>query len=48
MADAPEQEIDWAYRTVPQRHTAGRVHEWARGRVVGGSALNASPCARRR
>jgi choline dehydrogenase-like flavoprotein len=27
---------------VPQRHTAGRVHEWARGRVVGGStALNA-------
>lgn len=35
-------EIDWAYRTVPQRHTAGRVHEWARGRVVGGStALNA-------
>jgi choline dehydrogenase-like flavoprotein len=35
-------EIDWAYRTVPQRHTAGRIHEWARGRVVGGStALNA-------
>jgi choline dehydrogenase-like flavoprotein len=35
-------EIDWAYRTVPQRHTAGRLHEWARGRVVGGStALNA-------
>jgi choline dehydrogenase-like flavoprotein len=34
--------IDWAYRTVPQRHTASRVHEWARGRVVGGStALNA-------
>ena len=35
-------EIDWGYRTVPQRHTAGRIHEWARGRVVGGStALNA-------
>ena len=35
-------EIDWAYRTVPQRHTADRVHEWARGRVVGGStAINA-------
>lgn len=35
-------EIDWAYRTLPQRHTADRVHEWARGRVVGGStAINA-------
>jgi pyridoxine 4-oxidase len=35
-------EIDWAYRTIPQPHTAGRRHEWARGRVVGGStALNA-------
>ncbi len=34
--------IDWAYRTVPQHHTAGRVHDWARGKVVGGStALNA-------
>src|SRR5262245_45880811 len=34
--------IDWAYRTVPQRHTANRIHEWARGKVVGGStALNA-------
>lgn len=34
--------IDWAYRTVPQRHTAGRVHEWARGKAVGGSTtLNA-------
>jgi choline dehydrogenase-like flavoprotein len=34
--------IDWAYRTVPQRHTANRVHEWARGKVIGGStALNA-------
>ncbi len=35
-------EIDWAYRTMPQRHTANRVHEWARGRVIGGStAINA-------
>ncbi|HEY1382199.1 MAG TPA: GMC family oxidoreductase N-terminal domain-containing protein, partial [Dongiaceae bacterium] len=34
--------IDWAYRTVPQRHTANRVHAWPRGRVIGGStALNA-------
>ncbi|HWA46873.1 MAG TPA: GMC family oxidoreductase N-terminal domain-containing protein [Dongiaceae bacterium] len=30
-------EIDWAYRTVPQRHTASRVHDWPRGRVIGGS-----------
>ncbi|MBX3567697.1 MAG: GMC family oxidoreductase N-terminal domain-containing protein [Rhizobiaceae bacterium] len=29
---------DWAYRTVPQPFTAGRVHEWARGRIVGGSS----------
>ena len=28
---------DWAYRTVPQPHTAGRVHDWPRGKVVGGS-----------
>ncbi len=35
-------EIDWAHRTVPQRHTANRVHEWPRGRVIGGSTcLNA-------
>ena len=34
--------IDWAYRTVPQPRTANRVHEWARGKVIGGStALNA-------
>jgi choline dehydrogenase-like flavoprotein len=34
--------IDWQFRTVPQRHTAGRSHAWPRGRVVGGStALNA-------
>ena len=35
-------EIDWCYHTVPQRHTADRIHAWPRGRVVGGStALNA-------
>jgi choline dehydrogenase-like flavoprotein len=34
--------IDWAFRTVPQPHTADRVHDWPRGRVVGGStAINA-------
>ena len=34
--------IDWAYRTIPQRHTANRIHDWARGKVIGGStALNA-------
>ena len=29
---------DWDYRTEPQAGTAGRVHHWARGRVVGGSS----------
>ncbi len=29
---------DWAYRTVPQQYTARRVHEWPRGRIVGGSS----------
>lgn len=34
--------IDWGHATVPQRHTAGRVHAWPRGRVIGGSsAINA-------
>jgi choline dehydrogenase len=34
-------EEDWAYYTVAQRHAAGRVLHWPRGRVVGGSsALN--------
>lgn len=31
-------DYDWAYRTVPQPFTAGRVHEWPRGRIVGGSS----------
>ncbi len=31
-------EIDWCFRTTPQPHTAGRAHDWPRGRVVGGSS----------
>lgn len=30
--------FDWAYRTTPQAGTAGRVHDWPRGRVVGGTS----------
>jgi choline dehydrogenase-like flavoprotein len=34
--------IDWGYATLPQRHTAERIHAWPRGRVLGGSsAINA-------
>lgn len=29
---------DWDYRTEPQPGTAGRVHHWARGRLMGGSS----------
>lgn len=29
---------DWDYHTEPQAGTAGRVHRWARGRLVGGSS----------
>lgn len=29
---------DWAYRTAPQAGTAGRVHPWPRGRILGGSS----------
>lgn len=29
---------DWAYRTEPQAGTAGRIHAWPRGRVLGGSS----------
>jgi choline dehydrogenase-like flavoprotein len=33
---------DWCYRTTPQPGTAGREHDWPRGRVIGGSScLNA-------
>jgi pyridoxine 4-oxidase len=31
-------DYDWAYRTVPQQGTAGRAHDWPRGRVIGGSS----------
>jgi pyridoxine 4-oxidase len=31
-------DYDWAYRTTPQERTAGRVHDWPRGRVLGGSS----------
>src|ERR1700731_1928907 len=35
-------DYDWAYRTTPQTGTAGRAHEWPRGRLIGGSScLNA-------
>ncbi|MBT2488430.1 GMC family oxidoreductase N-terminal domain-containing protein [Streptomyces sp. ISL-96] len=40
-------EQDWAYRTTPQEHAAGRRLHWPRGRVLGGSsALNAMIYAR--
>jgi len=31
-------DYDWAYRTTSQEGTAGRVHDWPRGRVIGGSS----------
>lgn len=35
-------DYDWAYRTTPQAGTAGREHDWPRGRLIGGSScLNA-------
>jgi choline dehydrogenase-like flavoprotein len=35
-------EVDWAYRTIPQKGTANRIHDWPRGKVLGGStAINA-------
>jgi pyridoxine 4-oxidase len=35
-------DYDWRYRTIPQAGTAGRAHDWPRGRVIGGSScLNA-------
>jgi choline dehydrogenase len=34
--------VDWRYRTTPQHAAAGRVYEWPRGKVVGGStSINA-------
>ncbi len=38
----PGGSIDWTYRTIPQRHCGWRVHDWPRGKVLGGSsAINA-------
>ena len=35
-------DVDWDYKTTPQPGTAGRVHDWPRGRVLGGTGcLNA-------
>lgn len=31
-------DFDWNYSTTPQPGTAGRVHPWPRGRIVGGSS----------
>jgi choline dehydrogenase len=31
-------EVDWAYETTPQAGAAGQVHQWPRGKVVGGSS----------
>lgn len=34
--------VDWGFKTVPQKYTDGRVHDWPRGRVMGGtSSINA-------
>lgn len=34
----PGRDYDWAYRTTPQAGSAGRLHDWPRGRVIGGSS----------
>jgi len=31
-------DYDWGYRTTPQAGTAGRSHDWPRGRIIGGSS----------
>jgi choline dehydrogenase len=31
-------DVDWAYRTTPQPKAAGRVVDWPRGKVIGGSS----------
>jgi choline dehydrogenase len=31
-------DVDWSYRTTPQRAAAGRVIDWPRGKVIGGSS----------
>jgi pyridoxine 4-oxidase len=32
-------DFDWAYKTAPQPFTANRIHDWPRGRVLGGSTV---------
>ncbi len=29
-------ELDWCYKTIPQKSTCDRVHNWPRGKVLGG------------
>jgi hypothetical protein len=31
-------DVDWAYRTTPQANAAGRIIDWPRGKVIGGSS----------
>jgi choline dehydrogenase len=31
-------DVDWAYRTTPQARAAGRVIDWPRGKIIGGSS----------
>ena len=31
-------DVDWAYRTIPQAQASGRVIDWPRGKVIGGSS----------
>jgi choline dehydrogenase len=31
-------DVDWAYETTPQPGSSGQVHQWPRGRVLGGSS----------
>jgi choline dehydrogenase len=31
-------DVDWAYETTPQPGSSGQIHQWPRGRVLGGSS----------
>ena len=31
-------EVDWSYETTPQPGSSGQVHQWPRGKVIGGSS----------
>ena len=37
LTQIKKENMNWAYKTVPQPHTRGRVHLWPRGKVLGGS-----------